>query len=226
MASKMIMKIKDRSSYYYFDQALKDGKRVTIKHSLFTDDVYEAKAIAIKVKSTVDKISTTQKSGYQESYTSFEKYIKSIKNSADIVKGYIDYKEYREIFKRVVSDFYRPISLNNEKKTTQEIKIEPSISPKDIAKKFIKTECVKQKSTENTKNKYLLAAREFDKFSKNKNLSKINYGDAEDYSNYLVEAKNLHIKTARFYTNFMIYHKIVMRFLGILIQKLWLFIVG
>lgn len=146
MASKMIMKIKDRSSYYYFDQALKDGKRVTIKYSLFTDDVYEAKAIAIKVKSTIDKISTTQESIHQESYTSFEKYIKSIKNSADIVKGYIDYKEYREIFKRVVSDFYRPISLNNEKKTTQEIKIEPSISPKDIvdiSSKFSKgTSCV------------------------------------------------------------------------------------
>lgn len=185
------MKIKDRSNYYYFDQALKDGKPITVKYSLFTDDIYEAKAIAIKVKSTIDKISAIQQSSYQESYASFEKYIKSIKNKSNIAKGYIDYKEYREIFKQVVSNFYQPISLNSEKETVQEIKIEPNTSLKDIAKKFIKTECVKQKSTENTKSKYLLAAREFDKFTRHKKLSKISYSDAEDYSNYLVGTKNL-----------------------------------
>lgn len=45
MASKLIPKIKNRPNYYYFNRALKDDKLITIKYSLFTDDIYEAKVI-------------------------------------------------------------------------------------------------------------------------------------------------------------------------------------
>lgn len=57
MTSNNITKVKNRPSYYYFDRAIKDGKIITIKYSLFTDDILAAKALAIKIKSTTSKIS-------------------------------------------------------------------------------------------------------------------------------------------------------------------------
>ena len=35
MTSKLITKIKNRPSYYYFDKALKDDKTITVKYCLF-----------------------------------------------------------------------------------------------------------------------------------------------------------------------------------------------
>lgn len=55
MTSNNITKVKN--SYYYFDKAYKDGKITTIKYSLFTDDILITKALAIKIKSTINKIS-------------------------------------------------------------------------------------------------------------------------------------------------------------------------
>ena len=54
MTSKLITKIKNRPSYYYFDTAIKDNKKITVKYCLFTEDLYKAKAIALKIKNTVD----------------------------------------------------------------------------------------------------------------------------------------------------------------------------
>lgn len=106
---KWLLKIKDRPNYYYFDRALKNNKLITVKYSLFTDDIYEAKALAIKVKSTIDKISNSKKSNISKSYSSFESYIKALKNSQQTNKSYIDYKEHKEIFKKVIISFYSPI---------------------------------------------------------------------------------------------------------------------
>lgn len=57
MTSNNITKVKNRPSYYYFDKAYKDGKIITIKYSLFTDDILATKALAIKIKSITSKIS-------------------------------------------------------------------------------------------------------------------------------------------------------------------------
>lgn len=54
MTSKLITKIKNRPSYYYFDTAIKDNKKITVKYCLFTEDLYKDKAIALKIKNTVD----------------------------------------------------------------------------------------------------------------------------------------------------------------------------
>lgn len=54
MASKLITKIKNRPSYYYFDKALKDDKTIAVKYCLFTDNEFEDKAIALKTKNEAD----------------------------------------------------------------------------------------------------------------------------------------------------------------------------
>ena len=108
MTSNNITKVKNRPSYYYFDRAIKDGKIITIKYSLFTDDILAAKALAIKIKSTIDKISNPNITKTKKSFNSFKSYINHIKNSSNNSKIFIDYKEYRKIFKFVVANFYKP----------------------------------------------------------------------------------------------------------------------
>ena len=54
MTSKLITRIKNRPSYYYFDKALKNDKIITVKDCLFTDNEFEAKAIALKIKNEAD----------------------------------------------------------------------------------------------------------------------------------------------------------------------------
>ena len=54
MTSKLITRIKNRPSYYYFDKALKNDKIITVKYCLFTDNEFEAKAIALKIKNEAD----------------------------------------------------------------------------------------------------------------------------------------------------------------------------
>ncbi|WP_304339282.1 hypothetical protein [Campylobacter ureolyticus] len=97
MTSNNITKVKNRPSYYYFDKAYKDGKIITIKYSLFTDDILFAKALDIKIKSTIDKISNSNITKTKKSFNSFKSYINYIKNSSNNSKIFIDYKEYKKI---------------------------------------------------------------------------------------------------------------------------------
>lgn len=167
MTSDNITKVKN--SYYYFDRVIKNGKIITIKYSLFTDDILAAKALAIKIKSTIDKISNSNITKTKKSFNSFKSYINHIKNSSNNNKIFIDYKEYRKIFKFVVVNFYKPECLNNENlnlehyqntnNTYDNIKIEKKYSLECIVDEFIKNECVKQKSSDDTKNRYRLVAK-------------------------------------------------------------------
>lgn len=95
MTSDNITKVKN--SYYYFDRAIKNGKIITIKYSLFTDDILATKALAIKIKSTTTKISNPNITKTKKSFNSFKSYINYIKNSSNNSKIFIDYKEYKKI---------------------------------------------------------------------------------------------------------------------------------
>ena len=46
MGSKLITKIANRPNFYFFDTALKDGKKLTVKFCLFTKDPDEAVRLA------------------------------------------------------------------------------------------------------------------------------------------------------------------------------------
>lgn len=54
MTSKPITKIKNRPNYYYFDTAINDSKKTTVKYCLFTEYLYEAKLLALKIKNAVN----------------------------------------------------------------------------------------------------------------------------------------------------------------------------
>jgi len=45
MTSKPITKIKNRPNYYYFDTAINDSKKTTVKYCLFAEDLYEARRL-------------------------------------------------------------------------------------------------------------------------------------------------------------------------------------
>lgn len=95
MTSNNITKVKNRPSYYYFDRAIKDGKIITVKHSLFTNDILTAKSLAIKIKSTINRISNPNVTKTKKSFHTFKSYINFIKNSSNNSK----------IFKFVVANF-------------------------------------------------------------------------------------------------------------------------
>ena len=89
-------------------------------------------------------------------------------------------KSIEKFFKFVVVNFYKQECLDNESlsleyyqntnNTYYNIKIKKKYSLKCIVYEFIKNECIKQKSSDDTKNRYRLVAKEFDSFTKNKNL--------------------------------------------------------
>ena len=56
MLSKLITKISKRPNFYYFDTAIKDGKKTTIKYCLFTSDENEARMLAEKIKAKVNLV--------------------------------------------------------------------------------------------------------------------------------------------------------------------------
>ena len=56
MLSKLITKISKRPNFYYFDTAIKDGKKTTIKYCLFTSDENEARILAEKIKAEVNLV--------------------------------------------------------------------------------------------------------------------------------------------------------------------------
>ena len=80
----------------------------------------------------------------------------------------------------MVANFYKPECLNNESlnleyyqntnNTYDNVKIEKKYSLKCIVDRVIKNECIKQKRSYDTKNRYRLVAKEFDSCTKNKNI--------------------------------------------------------
>ena len=55
MSSRLITKVPNRPNFYFFDTALKDGKKLTVKFCLFTKDLDEAVRLANSIKAAANK---------------------------------------------------------------------------------------------------------------------------------------------------------------------------
>lgn len=116
MSSKLITKLKNRPNFYYYDIALKDQKRLTVKYCLFTNDEYQAMIIANKIKYEADRAALKKlnsRTVNSKLSTNFKSLIKN--RLADSVnkkitiqenKAYLSTAEYKDIFQRVVGEFY------------------------------------------------------------------------------------------------------------------------
>lgn len=211
MSSKLITKLKNRPNFYYYDIALKDQKRLTVKYCLFTNDEYQAMIIANKIKYEADRAALKKlnsRTVNSKLSTNFKSLIKN--RLADSVnkkitiqenKAYLSTAEYKGIFQRVVGEFYGVYNTKiccTEKENIKQPKIELSFS--QIANQYVKTECEKSKSSNKTKGYYIKTGKMLDEFFKNLESDKITYQECEKFQLHLINDKNLNKKTINNYT--------------------------
>ena len=153
MASKLITKIKNRPSYYYFDKALKDDKTITVKYCLFTDDELEAKAIALKIKNEADnRRNSVQTKKFIDLPLRYK--IRNIQKNIKNKSHRLSTTEYKEIFEKVISGIYGITKADNDmlvdKKECQgndrPKKTQKSIKFTDIAFRYAQNESKKSNS--------------------------------------------------------------------------------
>lgn len=222
MTHKLITKIKNRPNLYYFDTAINNGKKITVKYCLFTEDEYLAMILAKKIKDEVNKRLLSVLDNYRDvkyfNKVSFKAIIKnSIKEQQSTRiklkknKEYLKASEYREIFENILKGFYA--SCNNKQNLNKD-NIDQSIvynklytidqkqnySYKEIATRYTRTECEKLKSGSRTKRYYIKTGALLDLFFDSKSISEIAYKDCEDFQLYLANSRKLNKKTVNNYT--------------------------
>jgi len=186
MASKLITKIKNRPSYYYFDKALKDDKTIAVKYCLFTDNEFEDKAIALKIKKEADnRHNPTQTKKIIDLPLRYK--IRNIQKNIKNKSHRLSTTEYKEIFEKVISGIYGITKVDNDmlvdRKECQENdrpkKIRKSIKFADIASRYAQNES--KKSNSKNGGYYQRVARTLDVYFRRKTLSQISYQDREDF---------------------------------------------
>ena len=211
MSSKLITKIANRPNFYFFDTALKDSKKLTVKFCLFTKDLDEAVRLANSIKvaaneALANKITTTHTNS-----KSLRALINIKRQNERCIKQnglFLDVSEYKELSQEVIAKFYNLVApeekLENELKTL----LEASLSPKEtsplsfeaVAKRYVQTECLKLKSSDKTKGYYIKTGKLLDEFFKD-HLGEFKYSDAEGFQVSLLN-KNLNKKTINNYTSY------------------------
>ncbi len=205
MTSKLITRIKNRPSYYYFDKALKNDKIVTVKYCLFTDNELEAKAIALKIKNEADnRRNPTQTKNFIDLPLRYKiRDIQKNKNKSHRLST----TEYKEIFERVISGIYGIVktdddisSANNQEyqEKNRPKKTPKSIKFTDIAFRYAQNES--RKSNSKNTGYYQRVAKALDIYFKHKQITQISYQDCEDFQLYLLNDKKLNKKTINNYT--------------------------
>ena len=167
MSSRMITKVPNRPNFYFFDTAIKNNKKITVKYCLFTKDLDEARMLARLIKNTVnDELSRhlTTKHPNLKSLTSLINRKRQKEHKIKQERLYLDVSEYKKISQSVIAKFYN-VSISVQDKSEievtpnnkQEKSSEPnkSVSFETIAKRYVSTECLKLKSSDKTKGYYI-----------------------------------------------------------------------
>lgn len=205
MTSKLITRIKNRPSYYYFDKALKNDKIITVKYCLFTDNEFEAKAIALKIKNEADnRRNSVQTKKFIDLPLRYK--IRNIQKNIKNKSHRLPTTEYKEIFEKVISDIYGITKADNDmfidRKECQENdrakKTRKSIKFTDIASRYAQNES-KKSNSKNT-GYYQRVAKALDIYFKHKQITQISYQDCEDFQLHLLNNKRLNKKTINNYT--------------------------
>ena len=212
MGSKLITKIANRPNFYFFDTALKDGKKLTVKFCLFTKDPDEAVRLANSIKAAANEALSKKITTTHANSKSLRVLMNIKRQNERCIKQngiFLDVSEYKELSQEVIAKFYNLVVP--EEKLEKEFKtlLDASLSPKEasplsfeaVAKRYVQTECLKLKSSDKTKGYYIKTGKLLDEFFKDHQGKEFSYGDAENFQTTLA-SKKLNKKTINNYTSY------------------------
>ena len=217
MSSKLITKISNRPNFYFFDTALKDGKKLTVKFCLFTKDLDEAVRLANSIKDKANEALAKKICLPHTSSKSLRALINTKRLNERHIKQhsiFLDASEYKQISQDVITKFYNVIALEEDTLKDDEVSSDwnsaclnpkesnvPSLSFEAVAKRYVQTECLKLKSSDKTKGYYIKTGKLLDEFFKDHQGKEFSYGDAENFQTTLAN-KKLNKKTINNYTSY------------------------
>ena len=212
MSSRLITKVPNRPNFYFFDTALKDGKKLTVKFCLFTKDLDEAVRLANSIKAAANEALAKKIITTHANSKSLRALINIKRQNERCIKQngiFLDASEYKELSQEVIAKFYNVIAL--EEKLEKELKtlLDAPLSPKEatpisfeaVAKRYVQTECLKLKSSDKTKGYYVKTGKLLDEFFKGHQGKDFSYSDAENFQTTLAN-KKLNKKTINNYTSY------------------------
>ena len=212
MSSRLITKVPNRPNFYFFDTALKDGKKLTVKFCLFTKDLDEAVRLANSIKAAANEALAKKMTTTHANSKSLRALINIKRQNEQCIKQngiFLDVSKYKELSQEVIAKFYNLVApeekLENELKTL----LDTSLSPKEtttlsfeaVAKRYVQTECLKLKSGDKTKGYYVKTGKLLDEFFKDHQSKEFSYSDAENFQTTLT-SKKLNKKTINNYTSY------------------------
>lgn len=212
MSFRLITKVPNRSNFYFFDTALKDGKKLTVKFCLFTKDIDEAARLANSIKAAANKALAKKITTAHTNSKSLRALINIKRQNERRIKQngiFLDVSEYKELSKEVIAKFYNLVApeekLENELKTLLDVSLSPKettpLSFETVAKRYVQTECLKLKSSDKTKGYYVKTGKLLDEFFKDHQGKDFSYNDAENFQTTLA-SKKLNKKTINNYTSY------------------------
>ena len=209
MSSKLITKIANRPNFYFFDTALKDGKKLTIKFCLFTKDLDEAVRLAKSIKAAANEALANKITTIHTNSKNLRVLINiKMQNERRIKQNgiFLDVSEYKELSQDVIAKFYNLATLEEkhtlkEPKTLLDVSLGSSLSFETVAKRYVQTECLKLKSSDKTKGYYIKTGKLLDEFFKDHQGKEFSYNDAENFQTTLAN-KKLNKKTINNYTSY------------------------
>ena len=212
MSSRLITKVVNRPNFYFFDTALKDGKKLTVKFCLFTKDIDEAVRLANSIKAAANEALSKKITTTHTNSKSLRALINIKRQNERRIKQngiFVDVSEYKELSQEVIAKFYNLIAP--EEKLEKEFKtlLDTSLSPKEtttlsfeaVAKRYVATECLKLKSSDKTKGYYVKTGKHLDEFFKDHQGKEFSYSDAKNFQTTLA-SKKLNKKTINNYTSY------------------------
>ncbi|WP_462103605.1 tyrosine-type recombinase/integrase [Campylobacter concisus] len=212
MSSRLITKVPNRPNFYFFDTALKDGKKLTVKFCLFTKDIDEAARLANSIKAAANEALTKKVTIAHTNSKSLRALINIKRQNERCIKQngiFLDASEYKELSQEVIAKFYNLVvpeeKLENELKTLLDTSLSPKeatqISFEAVAKRYVQTECLKLKSSDKTKGYYVKTGKLLDEFFKEHQSKDFSYSDTENFQTTLAN-KKLNKKTINNYTSY------------------------
>ena len=212
MSSRLITRVPNRPNFYFFDTALKDGKKLTIKFCLFTKNLDEAVRLANSIKVAANKALAKKITTAHTNSKNLRALINIKRQNERCIKQngiFLDVSEYKELSQEVIAKFYN-IVVPEEKLEKEFItSLDAPLSPKEatpisfeaVAKRYVQTECLKLKSSDKTKGYYVKTGKLLDEFFKDHQGKDFSYGDAENFQTTLA-SKKLNKKTINNYTSY------------------------
>ena len=212
MSSRLITRVPNRPNFYFFDTALKDGKKLTVKFCLFTKDIDEAARLANSIKAAANEALTKKVTIAHTNSKSLIALINIKRQNERRIKQngiFLDVSEYKELSQEVIAKFYNLVvpeeKLEKELKTLLDVSLSPKeatpLSFEAVAKRYVQTECLKLKSSDKTKGYYVKTGKLLDEFFKDHQGKDFSYGDAENFQTTLA-SKKLNKKTINNYTSY------------------------